>query len=267
MTIITRRHAIASSLALVSGCITRENGNTQPSHTTTSNGNEQKSYRDGSESNTKSQASELDLLDPTITFEYGDSFNNGGLEITVGEPDIRTSVEIKERGPSKKRTPTAHNSKSVESSSTDSVTEKETTFQRIKLPEGRAVVLVPIQFHNTNTNQDVRISAPNVALTTDGKKYIEDQTINSPDIADPVSSYDIKGFSDLLGRWTMHGTKIEASERVEDVAMIEIPAGITAGEYNIVFHPYLSGFGDQYYESRTAAWTKSVDDTTDAVSK
>lgn len=235
MTDVSRRATLVAGFSLLGGCLT----GTGPPDTTST------------------ETPAVDVRNPEKALEYGEAFVNVGLAITVELPTIERSFSVAADGSNQETPPGAIDTASHEPETTTESTPAENDDGVVRVPEGRAIVFAPIELSNRHSDREIRIAAPNFVLVTPEDSSVEVQTICLRGGDRTVRPTDVERFADSFHRWTTHGTAIEPGETVTTVAAFEVSNDRALDGFDVVFDPYLNGVGNEYYEPRTAAWTRA----------
>lgn len=205
----TRRQVVlASGLALLSGCTSGVNDQTQKEATPTETQQE----------STPTETPKPDIRDPDANLQFGESYVDTDLEITVESPTIKTSFE--------------HDG------------------ERYEMPEGDALVITLVKFYNTHTAERRPIDAPIFTLVDDETTLLETHSVDLPEFDPSIRTRNIDD-TPTTGRWDSHGSGVESDERRDDTAVFEIVEATDLSMLSIVYESnriHDDRFGDKVVE-------------------
>lgn len=208
MALPRRRVVLVSGLALLSGCTFGENE--QPPEETT--------FTETKQESTPPRTPESDTPDPDVRLQFGESYVDTDLEITVESPTLHTSFE--------------HDGETYE------------------MPEGDALVFTSIEFYNTHNDERRPIDAPIFTLVADGTTVLETHSVDHPEFDPSIRTRNIDDIP-TTGRWASHGSGVEPGERRDDTAVFEVIEATDRAALSIVYESdriHDDRFGDNVVE-------------------
>lgn len=201
----TRRRLIVSGFAFLSGCATRGR---QTGQETTA----------GPEITDTTQSG---LSTPDETLQFGESYVDTGLEITVETPTIDTTFR--------------HDGATYE------------------LPEGDALAFTPVTFHNTTPEGPLPIDGPMFTLVDGEVEVLETHSVKHPAF-DP--SIRVRNVADVPStqRWTAQGGSVPPGKRLSGMAVFRVPKSTAPSSLSIVYES--DSIRDDRFGGVMVAWTQ-----------
>lgn len=203
----TRRTFVVSGLALLSGCAMSapRSRQTERESTTTE----------------RQETEQPNLSNPDETLQFGESYVDTGLEITVETPTIDTTFR--------------HDGETYD------------------LPEGDALVFAPVTFYNTTSEGSLPIDGPIFTLLNDGVEVTETHSVRHPKF-DP--SIRVREMTDVptTQRWTAQGGSVEPGERLSGTAVFRVPESTDLSSLRIVYES--DRISDGWFGGDVVAWTQ-----------
>lgn len=201
MPITRRRVVLASGLALFSGCTSSETEQTRrgTSITETRRGT---SVTETQQEDTTTQTAKPGVFDPDVSLQFGKSYVDTDLEITVYSPTIETEFE--------------------------------SDGETYEMPEGEALAFAHVEFYNTHADE-LRPIDGTIFTLVDGETPIrETHSVEHPD-ADP--SIRTRNVDDIptTGRWGSHGSVVDPHERRDGTAVFEVPESVDPSGLSIAY--------------------------------
>lgn len=199
-----RRVVLASGLALLSGCTSGVNDQTQKEVTPT-------------------ESPKPDIRDPDVNLQFGESYIDTDLEITVESPTIKTSFE--------------HDGEQYE------------------MPEGDALVVTPIEFYNTHTAELRPIDAPIFTLVDGETTLLETYSVDHPEFDPSIRTRNIDD-TPTTGRWNSHGSVVESDERRDDTAVFKIGEATNLSMPSIIYGYGSNRIDDDRFGDKVVEWSQ-----------
>lgn len=206
----TRRTFVLTGLTILSGCTTSELRSQQTT---------KKSSRETTK--TTDESNQSDLSNPDATLQFGSSYIDTDLEITVESPSIETTFRFDGK-----------------------------TYQ---MPDGDALAFTPLTFHNTKSEESLPIDGPLFTLLGDGTEKLETHSVKHPEF-DPTIRVRMLEDVPTTQRWTAQGGMVKPGERLSGTAVFPIPESINLSTLSVV---YESGrIADDRFGKTVVAWTQ-----------
>lgn len=205
----TRRTLVVSGLALLSGCATSESSNPQ--------GGRGNATTETETTGTKQSG----LSNPDETLQFGESYVDTGLEITVETPTIDATFR--------------HDGETYE------------------MPDGDALAFTPVTFRNTESEERLPIDGPIFTLLDDGIEVLETHSVKHPKF-DP--SIRVRRMADVptTQRWTAEGGSVASGERLSGTAVFRVPESTDPSSLSIVYES--DRIKDDRFGDEIVAWTQ-----------
>lgn len=205
----TRRTFVLTGLAALSGCTTSA---PRSQHTTDESATETTETTDGSGGS--------DLSNPDATLEFGASYVDTGLEITVEAPAIETTFR--------------------------------SDGETYRMSDGEALAFAPVMFHNTKSEGSLPIDGPLFTLFGDGIERLETHSVEHSEFNPTVR---VRMLEDVptTQRWTAQGGMVKPGERLSGTAVFRIPASIDPSTFSVVYES--DRIADDRFGGSVVAWT------------
>lgn len=167
----------------------------------------------------RQETEQPNLSNPAETLQFGESYVDTGLEITVETPTINTTFR--------------HDGETYD------------------LPEGDALVFAPVTFYNTTSEESLPIDGPIFTLLDDGVEVLETHSVKHPKF-DP--SIRIRSMTDVptTHRWTAQGDSVAPDERLSGTAVFRVPESTDPSSLRIVYES--NRIKDDRFGGEIVAW-------------
>lgn len=205
----TRRTFVLTGLTVLSGCTTSSSRSQQ---TTDESPTETTEIIDGSTAS--------DLSNPDTTLQFGSSYVDTDLEITVEAPSIESTFR--------------------------------SDGETYQMPDGDALALAPITFHNTKSEEPLPIDGPLFTLLGDGTERLETHSVKHPEF-DPAIRVRMLEDVPTTHRWTAQGGMVKPGERLSGTAVFRLPESTDPSTLSVVYESDL--IADDRFGNTVAAWT------------
>lgn len=209
----TRRTVLASGLLLLSGCTFDETGSGRTTGEPTPT--------ESPKATTRTDTQDSNVLDPDETLQFGTSYVDTGLEITVETPIIDTTFR--------------HDGETYD------------------MPDGEALAFTPIEFDNTS-DELLPIDGPIFTLVDGETTVLETHSVDHPEFDPSIRIREMENVSTTL-RWSAEGTTIEPDQLLAGTAVFQVPEPTEPSTLSIVYES--DRIQDDRFGGDVVAWMET----------
>ncbi|USZ69468.1 hypothetical protein NGM10_06960 [Halorussus salilacus] len=204
----TRRSLILIGATFLSGCGMR----------TPSDQHERRNT--GTRTDTTSEE-ESSLSKPDVTRQFGETYVDTGLEITVETPTLEATFDY--------------------------------DGETYEMPDGEALAIVPITFSNMLSEETLPIDGPLFTLLDGTIEILETHSVEHPEFDPSIRIREIEAIT-TTQRWTAQGGAIAPDEQLTGTAVFHLPDTTELTEPSIAYES--SRIKDDRFGDKIVAWTK-----------